>query len=327
MKADIPTIKSGITCNTCGGVGHYARTCSSGGKPTVSGDSVVKFNLAVAKIATKAEYDQYLPETKKQLGNCPACKQAAHVYTRQFPFGKAEWPSRRLDNCPQFMAKSAKDRGEIIEKSKACYKCTGWSHQGDACFFKTKSNCSVVTGGKACGGVHHKLLHGSGVAFCHKVHVVPELGSEGDPQHGQDLTGDLPDLNAAVLLEIQTIIISNLEAKTMWDWGSSGALITHSFAERAGLRGEKVAYWLVVVGHPRVLRHTTLYTFTMVDNQGKEHEVQAYGIDQITEDSVTLDLSGVKAVFPGAPPEVFNRPAGQIDILIDSMYKSSPGGG
>jgi hypothetical protein len=68
----------------------------------------------------------------------------------------------------------------------------------------------------------------------------------------------------------------------MWDGGSSGALVTHSFAERAGMQGEKVAFWLVVVGHPRVLRYTMLYTFTMIDNKGCKHVIQAYGIDKIT---------------------------------------------
>ena len=78
----------------------------------------------------------------------------------------------------------------------------------------------------------------------------------------------------------------------------------------------------------RVLRHTTLYTFIMLDNEGVGHEVQAYGIDKITEDSVILDLSGVKTVFPGAPAEVYDRPAGPIDILIGSMYKNiQPYGG
>ena len=328
VKTGGSTIKSGITCNACGGVGHFARTCPTKGRADSGVTSTARFNMAVSKIATKAEYDQHLPEVKKKSGDCPLCKKPAHVYTRQFPFGKAEWPSRRLDNCPLFMSKTAKERGEIVEKAKACYKCTGWFHQGDACFIKTRSNCSVVAGGKACGGVHHKLLHGSGVAFCHKVHVVAADGDREDDQLDQDRPAGLPDINAPVLLEIQTIVVNSVGAKTMWDGGSSGALITHSFAEKANLRGEKVAYYLVVVGHPRVLRHTTLYTFIIVDNQGREHEVQAYGIDKITEDTVILDLSGVRAVFPGAPSEVYERPAGEIDILIGSMYKNiQPWGG
>ena len=60
----------------------------------------------------------------------------------------------------------------MIEKLKGCYKCTNWRHLGDACFIKSKTNCTDVTGGVTCSGAHHKLLHGSGVAFCHKVEVI-----------------------------------------------------------------------------------------------------------------------------------------------------------
>ena len=81
--------KTDITCHTCGGVGHYAKACSS--KLRSSQPSLpVKVNMAVAKITTKDEYKQYLPETRKQIGNCPVCKQTPHSYSRQFPFGKAE---------------------------------------------------------------------------------------------------------------------------------------------------------------------------------------------------------------------------------------------
>ena len=325
LKPGVPTSKSGMTCNTCGGVGHYARDCPSKSKSAGS-VSIVKFNMAVAKITTKDEYNQYLPEVKRQLGHCPACKQAVHVYTRQFPFGKAEWPSRRLDNCPQFQAKSAKERGELIEKLKGCYKCTGWSHLGEACFIKSKTNCTVVAGGQACAGVHHKLLHGSGVAFCHKTQVVAAVRTGRDHVH-DDVDG-LPALNQPVLLEVQAVRVHNQLSKLMWDGGSSGALVTHDFAVKAGISGEKIAYWLVVVGHPRVLRYTMLYTLVMVDNQGVGHRIEAYGIDQITDESVLLDLSGVMTVFPGAPAEVYNRPSGPIDILIGSMYKNiQPYGG
>ena len=114
-------LKSGITCHTCGGVGHYSRSCSS--KPKSSAVSPpIKVNMAVAKITTRDEYKKYLPETKKQVGNCPVCKQPPHNYSRTFPFGKAEWPSNRLDSCPQFMGMSTKARGELLERIQGCYK-------------------------------------------------------------------------------------------------------------------------------------------------------------------------------------------------------------
>ena len=79
----------------------------------------------------------------------------------------------------------------------------------------------------------------------------------------------------------------------MWDNGSSPALVTHSFAQRVDLSGTMVTYWLVVVGHGKVLWNTTLYTLFMEDNYGIAHEIQAFGIDEISEDSVSLDLTGV----------------------------------
>ena len=105
-------------------------------------------------------------------------------------------------------------------------------------------------------------------------------------------------------------------ATTMFDNGSTAALVTHMFAEKVGLIGETVSYWLAVVGHERVLRTTTLYTMHLEDNLGNQLVVQAYGIDQISDDSRVLDLEGVRTIFPGAPKEVFNRPSGPIDILI-----------
>ena len=319
------SLKSGITCNTCGGVGHYARACSS--KPKAGAGQAVKVNLAVAKITTKEDYKKYLPDTKKQLGNCPACKQAPHTYTRTFPFGKAEWPSNRLEACPQFIALSVKERGELVEKVNGCYKCTSFKHNGDGCFIRGSKNCSVVSGGTTCSGAHHKTLHGSGVAFCHKVAIKGTRTHSKIVKTGvtSDELDKPPDMSQPVLLEIQAIRVHGSVAKVMWDNGSSAALVTHAFAKKTNLQGVMVSYWLVVVGHQRVLRNTMLYTLFLEDNSGKQHQVQAYGIDDISEDSVILDLEGVKSIFPA---QVYERPDGPIDILIGSMYRNiQPYGG
>ena len=94
-----------------------------------------------------------------------------------------EWPSRRLDNCPDFQNRTTKEKGELFEKLKGCYKCTSWLHSGDSCFQKHDNSCPVIEGGKACAGVHHKTLHGSGVAFCHKAQLVMAKGTAVDPVH------------------------------------------------------------------------------------------------------------------------------------------------
>jgi len=160
------------------------------------------------------------------------------------------------------------------------------------------------------------------VAFCHKVlvKVANAKPVAVDYVNEDDDMTKLPDIGQPVLLEVQSVEVHGVRSKVMFDKGSSAALITHSFAEKAGLSGTKVDYWLVVVGHESVLRQTLLYTFTMVDNKGVNHVLQAFGIDQITDDSQVVDLSGVRKVFPGAPKKVFDRPQGPIDILIGSMF-------
>ena len=67
-----------------------------------------------------------------------------------------------------------------------------------------------------------------------------------------------------------------------------------------------MSYWSSVVGHDWVLCSTTLYVFELTDNDGKQHVVQAYGIEQISDDTWTVNLKKVQKVFPGAPREVYN---------------------
>ena len=136
-------LKSGISCHTCGGIGHYARTCSSKPKASAEGPSI-KVNMAIAKISSKEDYNKYIGETKKEIGKCRACQQGPHNHTRNFPFGKAEWPSKRLELCQHFIAKSVRERGELIKKIKSCYKCTSFKHLGDGCFTRRKANCNIM---------------------------------------------------------------------------------------------------------------------------------------------------------------------------------------
>ena len=105
----------------------------------------------------------------------------------------------------------------------------------------------------------------------HKIHVkVASAASIVELPDADDMSR-LPDLGQPVLLEVQKIKVHGQDSKVMFDKGSTAALMTHAFAERAGLKGEQVAYWLVVVGHESILRHTLLYTFFMMDNQGTRH--------------------------------------------------------
>ena len=101
----------------------------------------------------------------------------------------------------------------------------------------------MTTGGVACAGAHNKLLHGSGIAFSHKVQVTVNTHAMAHLSHsGEAETKRPPDVMQPVLLEIQQLQVHGLSAKLMWDNGSSAALVRHSFAGRAGLKGTMVTY-------------------------------------------------------------------------------------
>ncbi len=63
-------------------------------------------NLALSKITTQDELNQYITESKKSIGACPSCKKS-HSFEKSFPFGKAKVASSRMSSCDDFMKKSA----------------------------------------------------------------------------------------------------------------------------------------------------------------------------------------------------------------------------
>ena len=111
---------------------------------------------------------QYFTEAKKANGPCVVCKKS-HTYERNFPFGKAKVPSRRLSACDEFKKKSVHDRGVFVESIKACYSCLDPKHEASSCPFKAKRSCTEKINGVNCGGKHNTLLHNSGVAYCHNT--------------------------------------------------------------------------------------------------------------------------------------------------------------
>ena len=88
------------------------------------------------------------------------------------------------------------------------------------------------------------MLHGTGIAFCHKVDVKIAKSQPTCVQPGVSCDSSLapPDMCQPVLLEVQAIDVNGFTAKTLFDNGSTAALVTHSFAEKAGLNGRKVSY-------------------------------------------------------------------------------------
>ena len=64
-------------------------------------------------------------KVKEEFGPCPNCK-AEHTFIRRFD--KMSWPSDRLYSCKKFSDMTPKERGTLLERLKACPRCTSWRH-------------------------------------------------------------------------------------------------------------------------------------------------------------------------------------------------------
>ena len=61
---------------------------------------------------------------KEEIGACPNCK-GEHTFLRRQD--KMNWPSDRLFICKKFKERR-EERGTLLEKLKACSRCTSWRH-------------------------------------------------------------------------------------------------------------------------------------------------------------------------------------------------------
>ena len=259
-------IQSTTPCTICNKLHKPPCRAPPKSKDDVSPYKLVKAHMTLAKITNKQELQDYIADRKKSYGPCPACNKS-HTFEKEFPapIGKAYLPSMRLDSCPEYMKKSPKERGELLEKVKGCYVCLDYKHKGEDFRIKNKT-CDVTVGTGKCGGPHNKLLHNSGVVYCHATVSDAIVGAQ------------------KVLFDIQQLDLPGVttSSNVVFDNTSSACLVTHEFAEIAGYEGTPVQYILQATGHPLMPKSTLSYLITLRDMHGNDHEVKALGIDKIS---------------------------------------------
>ena len=308
------TSTSTKTCHKCGQPGHLAWKC---GAPSTRIHRVEEVLFTKAKeMSCNKDFEQALPELKRKAGTCRLCDQH-HSYDRVLPFGTVRWPSTQLRSCPEYNRLSVDERAKKLEEKSGCAVCTSWLHKSDSCFAKSRSRgCPVKESGKRCGVKHDPSLHGAKSKYC-QVNKVESTNCD----HDHVCTGASP-----VLLRIQDVEVGLGDKKAttlvLFDPGSTATLITHNFAEKLGLVGNKVTYYLKVVGQGYTKKETQSYKVPLVDRIGKQWVLDVLGIEAITSVDGEIDLSAVKSRFPNAPAKVFHRPAGAVDLLVGSNYEA-----
>ena len=290
--------KSGRTkggkCFTCNEEGHKSKFC-----PQKSGKEKEKVKANINKAEIQASNDA--------KNECPCCKK---FHTFQPKNKDKPLASTRLEFCPDFKNLDLKGRADLIQKVNGCIQCLSWLHKREDCrLAASRAICTVKVDGNICGRVHNNLLHGSMLPFCQaaKAQIKGRF-----PADSTDI-----DQHACTQGILQDVPVGNSIARVQWDGGANKVLVTFDFAKRAGLQAIPAEYLMQVVGEDWKKVKGPMYSFDLQNNEGKLRRIWGYGIEKITDPVPSVDMSGVRHLFPHLPDKVFESLTEKpLDILV-----------
>ena len=107
---------------------------------------------------------------------------------------------------------------------------------------------------------------------------------------------------------------------TFWDHGATTALVTFDYAEKAGLEGVDCTLELTVVGDQQETLTTKIFVVPLIDRQGNQHDVCAFGMKRITSDMKALGVDQAVALFDKLQKKEVDPPTGAVDLLVGMSY-------
>jgi hypothetical protein len=121
-------------------------------------------------------------------------------------------------------------------------------------------------------------------------------------------------------LKIQLMIQRIQDARggqctVLWDPGAQVSLVTHDYARRAGLGNWPAAIRITGVGASSGGDSSVQYQALLRRRDGTTAMILPYGVEKITGNATSLDLSKAKALFPTAAGAL-ESPAGPVQLLV-----------
>ena len=305
--------------------GGSKETPSASYKPTVT-PAVEKTGAGVDKVASGARIDvktvqdaKMVADKRKQslmerkLDKCPVCGEV-HTYERTWagtnPPVKARLVSTHLTTCGKFLAMSPDAKMAAVVGNAGCLVCAAWDHTvhkypGGKPGRELK--CSQTVNGAVCGSAHGRWYHETATSGASHS-VVASVSSQGPGLYEVYLSPIHPP-SSQVSQETASGMI-------MIDPGSDTNFVRHDFAEAIGLSGEECQFRLKVVDRDARPLTTKRYVLEVEDKEGKRHAITALGLESITVLPPDPEFGPIRDLLKHVPPAVFDRPQGNVDILL-----------
>jgi hypothetical protein len=121
-------------------------------------------------------------------------------------------------------------------------------------------------------------------------------------------------------LKIQLVIQRIQDARggeciVLWDSGAQVSLVTHEYARGAGFKRRPASIRITGVGAGSGGESSVQYKALLRRRDGSIAEILPYGVDRITGNAVSLNLSKAKSLFPSVASNL-ESPAGLIQLLV-----------
>ena len=317
---------SDIKCKRCHKVGHKRAECPDAPVVNVAATKTKARDDSDDDSSGKTQLEADRVKARDFAGKCPLCK-VKHTFRRKKD--DEIWPSDRFTTCESFRKMAKKERAGVLEKNKACSRCTSWKHNKDSkdCI-APQNSCGFDKDGSGskCSGDHSRMVCGSGNIYCAAAKFSKNVRKTSPTSKATDIV-DTQELQADTILLLEDVTVklgsSSTQARTFWDAGSNRVLINDQFAKDSNLRSQNVSYKIDLVGGKQILKKGTIYELEMVENSGKVHKIWGFGIDTIMDTPDIVDLEPVRNLFPHIPDHIFQPLAEKkIDILVGINYFS-----
>ena len=90
-------------------------------------------------------------------------------------------------------------------------------------------------------------------------------------------------------------------------------------AEKAEFKGSDCCFELTGVGEKKQTYSTKLYMVPLINKEGRQVQIHAFGIDKITADLTKMDLEAAAEAFD-LEEKNLPRPDGPVNLLVGMNY-------
>ena len=201
--------------------------------------------------------------------------------------------------CNEFLAKTQKERVELVMTNNGCFACLRTDHQVNDC--KRGFKCRI----DQCQKKHNDLLHEahvSGMVFHSRVETTNSI------------------------LQLQIILGSKGGNKrclmnALWDSASNLSFITSAKAAELGLVGKPVVIQITTVGGEKRVQQTTQYKLTLIDKKHVMVKIDVIALKKISSSITKVELKPFIKLFNAIKDGEVSRPEhGEVDVLVGYNY-------